>query len=272
MTELKEQKESTFITIGNGSPKVAVIGCLHGDEVIGARVIAALKKLKLTRGSITFITAHPEAVAQRKRFIEKDMNRSFPGKKQGVLEERLAYALRPKLRGFDLVLDVHATNSNFDDLAIVVKFGARERAMLKNIPLKRVALMKESVFGKSSLIHHSSLGISLDYGPDKTGKNAPRAIAHIKTILRNLGMLSGAQKKFLNKELYLVSGAYALPPQAKPNPRLKNFVQIKKGDTIASTGKTKLYSDKTFYPLFLGKGRYEKTLALMASQKKNPRL
>ncbi|MDO8571804.1 MAG: succinylglutamate desuccinylase/aspartoacylase family protein [bacterium] len=259
--------KAIFTKNGAGEPAVAIVGCLHGDEIIGKKVIQALQNINLKSGSITFILAHPEAIKRKKRFINKDLNRSFPGKRNGVVEERIAFDLTSHLKKLDLVIDIHATNSDFRDLAIVVAFGKKEKELLKLVPIAKIALIKKSVFGGNEMISYCKLGVSLEYGPDKTGKNAPLAVRHVKTILRNLGMLTGKSTHFYKKELYTVSRSYTVPKIFLPNNKLKNFIAIKRGQVIGKVKNKIILSNKTFYPIFLGKGRYKKTLALVSKKK-----
>ncbi|MCX6712779.1 MAG: succinylglutamate desuccinylase/aspartoacylase family protein [Candidatus Vogelbacteria bacterium] len=259
-------KNNIITTIGKGKPHIAIVGCVHGDEIIGQKVINEIKKIKLLRGSISFIIANPAAVAKKKRFIFKDLNRAFPGKEGGRVEEGVAYRLIPALKQFAIVLDIHATNSNFNCLAVVTKLNKQVKQLLAFTPITKMALIRKKVFGGSSLIDHCKLGISLEYGPNKTGRNYKKALADIKVILRNLKMLPGQVEVYKQKELFTVSGTYAVSGQFKQNSELKDFQLIKRGETVGFTGQKPIVSSKSFYPLFLGKGRYPKILSLVASK------
>ncbi len=255
-------------TIGRGKPKIAIIGCIHGDEIVGQKVIKDLKKIKLKKGSLTFIIANPKALAKNKRFIKKDLNRSFPGRKNGNFEERLAYELNKILKNFDLVIDVHATNSDLGKIIGVTKLDRKTKSILKLIPIKNVALLSKKIFGNGELIRAAKLGISLDYGPDKSGANYKKVLLDIKIILKNLGLINGKKKNFKEKIFYLFFDSYMVPKNFKQAKSLKELKLIKKGQFLGQVNNRKIYSKKTFYPLFLGKGRYEKTLSLMAKQEK----
>lgn len=255
-------------TIGQGKPNIAIIGCVHGDEIIGKKVINQLKKIKLKKGTLTFIIAHPKAVAKKKRFFQKDLNRSFPGRKNGMTEEKIAYELNKILKKFDLVIDVHATNSDLKSLIAITKYNKQIKNLLKITPIKRVAYAPKKVFGAKELITYSKLGVSLEYGPNKSGRNYKRALNHVKIILKNLGVLKGKKTLYKEKDLYKISGIYRVPNNFQQNNKLKDYQLIKKGQLIGKINKKAIYSDKNFHPLFLGKGRYQETLALMAKKEK----
>lgn len=254
-------------TIGKGVPKIALVACVHGDEIMGMKVIKNLFNIKPQKGSISFIIAHPQALKSKKRYLQQDLNRSFPGNKKGVIEERIAYRLKKILRSYDLVLDIHATSSNFHSMAVTTRFDEQMRELLKYVPIKRVALVYKTAFGGNEMIAHCPAGISLDYGPDKTGRNYKTALKHIKIILRNLGIISGSKVLFKRKELYKVSGSYLVPRNFKQKKGLKEFRYIRKGQIVGYVNGKNIKAKIGFYPIFLGRGRYKETLALIAQKK-----
>ncbi|MDO8557547.1 MAG: succinylglutamate desuccinylase/aspartoacylase family protein [Candidatus Jorgensenbacteria bacterium] len=248
---------------------VAIVACVHGDEIAGKLVIRELNKNSFIRGRVGFFVAHPKAVARKKRFFTQDLNRSFPGRLHGLLEERLAYVLREKLNAYDIVLDLHATNSNIHRLAIVTGLSTRVRRVLCAIPIQKVALMPKRVFGGKELVRYHRAGVSLEYGPDKSGKNYRTILKDVYVILRNLGVIPGPRKCFPKKDLYRVFETYEVGKDITPVPSLRDFHLIKKGQIIGRhKNGTTVASRATFYPLFVGKGRYPKTLALMSFKKK----
>lgn len=253
--------------IGKGKPTLAIMACLHGDEIAGKKVIEHLKKIELKKGAISLFIGNSEAITKKKRFIEKDLNRSFPGKKNGVLEEKIAYALRPRLGHFDFVVDLHTTNSKMDSLAIVTKLNKKHKDLLKKIPINKVALIGKKVFGGNDMISYCKVGVSLEYGPDKSGRNYKKILKDIKTILSNLNFIEGKKKVIFKKSLYEVSGVYQVMDKFEQSNKLKDFRLIHKGQAIGQINSVSIKSDSSFYPLFLGKGRYPKTLALISSKK-----
>jgi len=72
----------------------------------------------------------------------------------------------------------------------------------------KVALMGSKIASGKSLIDYSRLGLSIEYGFGKTGKNYPLVLKDIKTVLVNLEMLPGRKRIFTNKVLYKVFDIY----------------------------------------------------------------
>lgn len=253
--------------IGKGSPAIAIVGCLHGDEIIGKKVIDKLKKINLLKGSLKLIIANEKAVQKKKRMLEKDLNRSFPGKKNGTHEEQLAYALNKEIRNVDVVIDIHATTSNFDRIAIVMNLQKTIKNILQIMPCKNVALIKKSVFGGGEMIRFAKAGVAIEYGPNKSGGNYKKALTEILTMLKNLDMINGSKKKYDRKELYTVSGSYKVAPDFKANKNIQNFKLIKKNEIIGEVNGKKVKSNSNFYPIFVGEKSYNGTLAIMAAKK-----
>ncbi|MBI2448405.1 succinylglutamate desuccinylase/aspartoacylase family protein [Candidatus Microgenomates bacterium] len=249
--------------------KIAIVGCVHGDEIIGIKVIKELKKAKVKEGFVLdFFIGNQPAYEKRKRWIKKDLNRSFPGKKNGQNEEKIAYQLRKALSCYDLVIDIHATNSDIDRLAIVTKYDKEIKRMLRFVPIEKVALVKKNVFGGKELISHVQRGIALEFGPNKKMANYPKALDVTRQMLINIGALTGKKKLKQKSEVFRVYGIYKVGKKFQQNPALKDFRLIKTRQVIGQEGKTKIKAEKIFYPLFLGKGRYKENSALALMAKK----
>jgi len=256
-----------IVKIGSGHPKIAIVGCTHGDENIGKKVIREIKKIKILQGTLGLVIANEPALKKKKRELKTDLNRSFPGKKGARFEAGLAYRLHQELKKYDLVIDIHATNSKFDKLAIVTRLDPQIKKILSLAPLKKVMLARRSVFGGKEMITHAKSGLAIEYGPNKSGKNYHKALADMLALLANLGVIAGAKKKFIAKELYDASGVYKVPEGFRQNKDLRDFHKIRKGQIIGTIRRQSVRSKKDFYPLFLGKGAYKGTLAIAAKKR-----
>jgi len=87
--------------------KILVVAGIHGDELNG---IEAAKRLRDEVEGIEVVeVANPLAFNARSRTYKGiNMNRCFPGKKDGNEVEKLAYELFQKVKGFDAVVDLHS--------------------------------------------------------------------------------------------------------------------------------------------------------------------
>ncbi len=98
-------------------PTVWLTACIHGDEVVGMAVIHEIfrqARRKLLRGIIhAFPVTNPIGLETSSRKItlsREDLNRSFPGKPEGTLGERLASRIFGTIvdSGPDLAVDLHS--------------------------------------------------------------------------------------------------------------------------------------------------------------------
>lgn len=104
-------------------PKVAVVAGIHGDELEGLyvchRLAGWLEQLLATRpdalqGCVELYPAlNPLGIDTLQRFVpvfDADLNRNFPGHREGLLPQRITEAIMRQLGGAALVIDIHASN------------------------------------------------------------------------------------------------------------------------------------------------------------------
>ena len=104
-------------------PKVAVVAGIHGDELEGLyvchRLAEWLEQLLATRpdallGRVELYPAlNPLGIDTLQRFVpvfDTDLNRNFPGHREGLLPQRITEAVMRQLTGAALVIDIHASN------------------------------------------------------------------------------------------------------------------------------------------------------------------
>jgi len=101
----------------NPGPVVWLTGCVHGDEVTGIvtiqEVFKRIQKHSLLKGTLyAFPLMNPigfEAASRNITISREDLNRSFPGDKNGSLAERIADKIFTTIKQTKptLVLDLH---------------------------------------------------------------------------------------------------------------------------------------------------------------------
>jgi hypothetical protein len=103
----------------NTQKEILIIAATHGNERIGIEVIQALQENGYDRYFDT-LTGNPKALKNNVRFIEADLNRSYPGNPQSLFyEERIASQNLKKARSYRYVIDLHEASSGTDDFIIV---------------------------------------------------------------------------------------------------------------------------------------------------------
>lgn len=118
------EKEGTVVLISAG---------IHGAEYIGIQTAMELSreiKPSQVNGTIIFLlVANPQAASSYTRlFVPEDgknLNRMFPGKKDGTLSEKIAYTIEKELQNqADFYIDLHAGDSHESVMPFVYYAGA----------------------------------------------------------------------------------------------------------------------------------------------------
>jgi succinylglutamate desuccinylase len=202
-------------------PRIAVVGCLHGNELIGRELFLEIAKKPEVFKNIIVIIANTDAYAADKRCIEQDLNRSFPGDPAGNTEERLAAEILPLVADADFVVDLHTTTSpNFGVAAIVGPLVERNQRVIQAFQVDQVAIMEASLLS-ASLIGNTNDGVSIEYGLKEAGEK--ETIQAIVLSLKALQFKEDMAK--LTVQTYDVQGT--VPLETKTEAPLKNFVYSK---------------------------------------------
>ena len=226
----------------------------HGNERIALKIAREIKKLDLDERTLAVQIANKKAWAQNKRFIDQDLNRSFPGKKNGNYEERLAYKISPTVKAADLVIDIHETTSKLKDAAIVTKLDEPTKKCLQAIRPKYALVMNATKH--NALISQAKIGIAFEYGKnDKTTLN--KCVLGIKRLLKHLGVINIRLPKTKTVTRYFdVSSVVRKPDGYKLLKGIKNYQPIRAGQAYAGNGKNKLIAKTNFYPILFGEKNY----------------
>jgi succinylglutamate desuccinylase len=228
----------------------------HGDEMIGFKVEKEIKKLKLLKGELVVNIANPKAVELRKRFIESDLNRSFPGNARGTHEEKLSSSMLPLIKSADIVIDIHSTTSELKDALIVTRLNKEIKKYIDIIGPKYLLYMTATK--NNALISNAKVGIAFEYGKDKSKEAIQNTVIGIKRLLLYLGMI--ADKTSLSKvktRCFNVFKTISKPKDAKLQSNIRNYSLVRKGHVYASYAGNKLIAKQDFYPILFGERNYK---------------
>ncbi len=184
--------------------KILLIIGTHGNERIGIEIVTRLRLLGLDK-YFDYLLANPLALIENKRYIENDLNRSYPGNKTSrVYEVRLAAYNVRIAKKYQYVIDLHEASSGTDDFIIVPKMNISKKFPLSWIPLKRVLLWPDPVGPISQILPQA---IELEFG--MKGRNREQVIKRATAITRTFiscvfgrEKISGERKK----DVYYVYG------------------------------------------------------------------
>lgn len=109
-----------------GAGRVCIVTGIHGDEMMGQLIVFGVAQ-RIMQGQEhlhgivdIYPMLNPLGLDIGKRLVPSgtrlDMNRSFPGAKDGTPMEAMCYQIVEEVRGADLVLDIHASTQNKSEL------------------------------------------------------------------------------------------------------------------------------------------------------------
>lgn len=216
----KEFEHSIIHTFGIDKPRVTIVCCLHGEEQFGMRAFNYFHEHAAEFGNFKLILAHPTAAQLKKRFIDKDLNRVFPGKQDGCIEEQLAHHLMPHIQDCDYLVDVHTTVSDMTVAPIVTTWNKLTRRMINATTASKVALV-HSELRDTAMIGQVQNGISLEYNQEYA--KTPEALDDLILFVTRL-ITNDVQPKKLRKILHIDTDI----PKSVPLPKsAKNFRKIR---------------------------------------------
>lgn len=266
----KYSKKNIQKILQSPSPRVLLNVCTHGNEHVGLKVAEHFRSTKPLCGTFVINIANEKAVAQKKRFISHDLNRVFPGKKNGSYEEDLAYKMKPFIDAFDVVIDVHSTETGVAYSVIVTDFTPAMKPILKAISPKRVVYMNTGE--PNSLISSVKTGIAFEYGKDKSKKTYSETVQGVKRLLGYYEMVKFPNRKQVKKkiEFYEVNTSVLKPEGFIVMPGVKNFTLLKKGFAFGYNPDTKekIFAQKSFYPVLFGKNSYKSIFGFSSKKSK----
>ena len=241
----------------NKNMKIILNIMTHGDERIGLKVAKEIKKLHINEDILTVQIANPRALAEHKRFIDQDLNRSFPGKKNGNYEQRRAYSLLSVVKKADLVIDIHSTTSSLKDALIVTNMNRKTKQYVNMINPKYLLLM--NAVKNKDMISYAKSGIAFEYGKDKGALVLKNIIMDIKRVFGYLGIITPVvfPKKNTETQYFNVISTVAKPREYRLARDIKNYKLVKKGEPYARNGKNLLIAKENFYPVLFGQDNYE---------------
>ena len=104
------------LSFGSGSPTLAVVAGLHGNELNGIHalnVLAATLRMSRLQGTVHVLpivnTFGLEQGTKRWPYDDRDINQAFPGDPDGSVVQRIAHSLLEHTQA-DVCLDVHSAS------------------------------------------------------------------------------------------------------------------------------------------------------------------
>ena len=262
--------------LGEGTPEVAVVGSVHGDEPCGQRAIERFVAGEPSvERPVKLVVANEEALDAGRRYLDEDLNRAFPGDPKAESHEgRLAHDLVRELRG-KTVLSLHSTQSYAEPFALVDEVDAVSRAICPHLPMEY--LVETGPFSTGRLIDHAHT-IEVECGLQGSEEAATNAYWILRAFLSATGVLPAPVEGDVEPPLSLHRRdedevtVFRLLDQIPKNPAeeyrifVDNFQRVAPGDTVAAADGDAYSADDEFYPVLLSAHGYEDVFGYAADR------
>lgn len=253
--------------LGEGTPEVAVVGSIHGDEPCGARAIERFVAGEPTVDRpVKLVVANEEALDANVRYLEEDLNRAFPGDPNADTHEgRLAADLVREVRGCT-TFSLHSTQSYAKPFALVDAVGAVARSICPHLPIDE--LVETGPFAEGRLIEHSHT-LEVECGLQGSEEAAENAYWLIRAFLAATGVLAAPveesqeapvslkRRETDDVEVYRMLEQIPKEPGETYEVFVNNFELVEAGDRFAAVDGRTLTADRDFVPVLLSAYGYE---------------
>lgn len=279
-------------------PLLVLIGAMHGNEPAGVRAIELLLKMlevePITNpefelnGNILGLIGNLEALKQKTRFIDRDMNRCWTvenasAKQITISEQReiqevlalIQQEIKETQASSVVVMDLHTT-SGIQGIFAIPSETADSLAIAKELHAPVILGMLAGLKGTSlHFFNEEHLGVPctpivFESGQHLEKLSVNRAIAAIVNCMRTIKMVKSEHVENVHDKILLdfIIGiprvsklVYSHPISSSDNfkmqPGYANFSKIAVGDWLATDIRGKIYSDfdgMLLMPLYQSKG------------------
>lgn len=141
--------------------KILIIGGMHGNEPLGIKLVKMFQSKHII--GVDAVFANERAIKANLRFVNQDLNRSFPGNMRSkTYEQKRASYLLNFCKKYDLVIDFHNTYCPNNDCTFVGESASKNLYNISSyFGLKRVIVADYACLNKYAP-NCISVEISLD--------------------------------------------------------------------------------------------------------------
>lgn len=242
------------VELGDGTPEVAIVGAIHGDEPCGAHAIERLLESDPTvHRPVKLIVANEEALAKNVRYIDTDLNRAFGDDVDSSTHEyQLGRDLHDELVGC-LVLSIHSTQSYQNPFGIVNDIDG---PAAKVCPFLSIVAVVETTGEEGRLFAIDADLLEVEAGLQGSDAAAENAYRVAREFLTATGVLPG---ETVGREIpvYRIGNAIEKRPADDYKVFAENFDLVSAGDVFAAADGEELIATEDFYPILLSAYGYE---------------
>jgi succinylglutamate desuccinylase len=254
--------------LGEGTPEIAVVAAIHGDEPCGVRAVeCVLAESPAVERPVKFVVANEAALEQGTRYVEEDLNRAFPGDPDAdTHERRLAADLAREIRDCT-TLSLHSTQSYAEPFALVDTVDAVARSVCPYLPVSVVVETEAQSEGR--LIEYPHV-VEAECGLQGSEQAAENGYELIRGFLRATGALVDDEPVAGDDrdEVVVYRLGKPIPKDAADEYEVfaDNFEQVPAGEAFAAADDRELVADEAFVPVLMSPYGYENVFGYRAER------
>jgi len=240
--------------LGSGTPEVAIVGAVHGDEPCGARAIERLlEDDPAVERPVKLIVANEEALERGVRYIDADLNRSFEGPSTDAHEHDLARRLAEEVKGMT-VLSIHSTQSHAEPFGIVDGTGEPVRSICPFLSIAALVDIDSTSEGRPFALEADM--IEVEAGIQRSETATENAYRLAREFLTATNVLAGWT---VGRDLpvYRLGTPIEKPRGGGYEVFVENFSRVEAGQDYAAADGERFAAEEPFYPVLLSAGGYE---------------
>lgn len=245
--------------LGDGTPEVAVVAAIHGDEPCGVRAVErVLDDRPSVERPVKLIVANEEALARGVRYVDEDLNRAFPGDADAETHEgRLASDLARELRDCT-TLALHSTQSYAEPFALVDTVDAVARSLCPFLPVSVLVETGEQSDGRLIEYPHT---LEVECGYQGSERAAENAVDLVYGFLEATGALVDDEPVSgdTRDDVTVYSLGDPVPKRRADDYDVfvENFERVETGEAFAAVEGERLVAADPFYPILMSPYGYE---------------
>lgn len=241
--------------LGEGTPQVAVVGGVHGDEPCGARAVERIvSDDPPVERPVRLVVANERALERDVRYVDRDLNRAFGDDVASDAHEYgLASELAEELTGCT-VLSIHSTQSYPEPFGIVNGFDGPVRDVAPRLSVEALVDV-DAEEGRLFAVEATDL-IEVEAGLQGTDRAAENAYRLAREFLTATGALPG---RTVSREVpvFRIGERVEKPAAERYEVFAENFDRVTAGDPFAAVDGEPLVAEEPFVPVLMSARGYE---------------
>ncbi len=188
--------------------KILLLFWTHGDEISLKKSLNFIDKWTLNK--VDIIDVNEEAIKEGKRFINYNINRISPWDiNSDNYELRRTAEIINKSKEYELVIDIHGTNSKVDSFILLPKCTIKHLMVSALIDCKNIVIWQSNINEKQwPLVQFMNLGIEIENGAlwdSKVERNLWKILENLIEEYNNNFTIQELIFRLENKNIYIVT-------------------------------------------------------------------